>query len=120
VNVALWVLQGLLAAHTAMGAVWKLSNSEQAVPSLRALPHGVWLALAGVELLCVIGLLVPVVARSQMAIAVTAAAVIGAEMVLFGVVHLRASVGGHGQLVYWMVVLALCAALVAGRLSSGR
>ena len=44
VNVVLWILQVLLALHTAMGAVWKFSNSEQTVPSLQAIPHGAWLA----------------------------------------------------------------------------
>ena len=36
-NPTLWVLQSLLALHTAIGALWKFSNSEQAVPSLSAL-----------------------------------------------------------------------------------
>ena len=45
-NILLWVLQILLALHTAMGAVWKFSNSEQTVPSLKAIPHGAWLTLS--------------------------------------------------------------------------
>jgi len=58
-NIFLWVLQILLALHTAMGAIWKYSNSEQAVPSLKVIPHGVWLAMGVVEIICALGLLVP-------------------------------------------------------------
>ncbi len=50
-NIALWILQVLLALHTAMGAVWKLSHSEQTVASLSALPHALWLGLSGLEVL---------------------------------------------------------------------
>ena len=44
-TISLWVLQIMLSLHTLMGALWKFSNSEQAVVSLKALPHGVWLAM---------------------------------------------------------------------------
>ena len=50
-NILLWVLQILLALHTAIGAVWKFFNSEQTVPSLKAIPHGVWLSLSVIEIL---------------------------------------------------------------------
>lgn len=45
-NIGLWILQVLLALHTVMGSVWKFSNSEQTVPSLSAIPHGIWLAMS--------------------------------------------------------------------------
>lgn len=45
-NILLWVLQALLALHTFTGAVWKWSNPEQTVPSLKAIPHGIWLAMS--------------------------------------------------------------------------
>lgn len=53
-NIFLWVLQILLALHTAIGAVWKFSNPAQTVPSLSAIPNGVWLAMSVVELLCAV------------------------------------------------------------------
>jgi hypothetical protein len=56
-NILLWVLQILIAAHTAIGAVWKFSNSEQTVPSLKAIPHQVWLGMSVFELLCSVGLI---------------------------------------------------------------
>jgi hypothetical protein len=115
-NVALWVLQILLALHTVMGAVWKLSNSEQAVPTLKAIPHGVWMALIGVELLCAIGLVLPLFGKSWMPVAAIAAAGIGAEMLLFSGVHLSSGATSHGQMIYWLVVLVFCAVIAVGRL----
>jgi hypothetical protein len=55
-NILLWVLQILLALHTTMGAVWKFSHSEQTVPSLKAIPHGVWSWLPYARLLHTAGL----------------------------------------------------------------
>lgn len=110
-----WVLQVLLALHTAMGAVWKLSNSEQGVPSLAALPHAVWLGLGVVEAACVVLLLAPVVRRSLGRWVPLAAGVVAAEMVVFCGVHLASGVAAHGELVYWLVVAALCGLLAYGR-----
>jgi hypothetical protein len=115
VNVLLWVLQVLLALHTAMGAVWKFSNSEQTVPSLKALPHGVWMALGVVELACVLGLLLPALNKRLGVLAPIAAACIVAEMLLFSGVHLLSGQTEHGQLVYWLVVAAICAFVAYGR-----
>lgn len=61
-NLFLWILQVLLALHTAMGAVWKLSNSEQTA-GLTALPHGVWMGLCGLEVVAAVALLVPAVSK---------------------------------------------------------
>ncbi len=52
-NILLWVLQVLLAFHTAMGAMWKFSNSEQSAPSLYMIPLGVWLAMSVVAALTI-------------------------------------------------------------------
>lgn len=109
-NIVLWVLQVLLALHTAMGAVWKLTNSEQNVPSLSAIPHGVWMALIGVELLCCVGLLLPLAILAPIA-----AACIAAEMLLFSGVHLASGDGNHGPMYYWLVVAAVCGFVAYGR-----
>ena len=37
-NILLWILQILLALHTAVGAIWKFSNPAQNLPSLSAIP----------------------------------------------------------------------------------
>lgn len=114
-NILLWVLQALLALHTATGAVWKFSNSEQAVPSLSAIPHGAWLALSVIELLCALALIVPAVYRPLAVLAPIAAVVIAAEMLLFCAVHLASRATDHGHMVYWLVVAAFCAFIAYGR-----
>lgn len=115
-NIFLWVLQILLAAHTLIGAIWKFSNSEQTVPSLSAIPHGVWMALIVVEILCSLGLVVPAFYRPLAFLVPLAAVVIAAEMLLFSGVHLSSGDQNHGQLVYWLVVAAICAFIAYGRL----
>ena len=115
-NILLWVLQILLAVHTAMGAFWKFSNSEQTVPSLSAIPHGVWLAISAVELACVVGLVIPLLYRPLAVLAPLAAIVIAAIMLLYCVLHLVSGDPSHGQLIYWLVVAAFCAFIAYGRL----
>ncbi len=114
-NVALWVLQVLLALHTLMGAVWKFTNSEQAVPSLKALPHGVWLALIAVELFAAVALVLPALRRSLSALVPLAALCVVAEMLLFSGVHLSSGAAEHGELIYWGVVAALSGFVAWGR-----
>jgi len=114
-NILLWILQILLALHTIMGAIWKYSNSEQAVPSLKAIPHGVWLGLGVVELACAAALLLPLLLKSMGNLAPVAALVIAAEMALFTFVHLRSGGGSPGEIVYWVVVAAFCAFIAYGR-----
>ena len=88
-NILLWVLQILLAVHTAIGAVWKFSHPEQTVPSLKAIPHGVWLAMAVFEMLCSLALILPAFNKPLAILAPIAAAFIAAEMLLFcGVAYL--------------------------------
>jgi hypothetical protein len=63
-NLLLWTLQILIGLHTIVGAVWNFSHSEQSVPSLKAIPHGAWLAMSVVELLCGAGLILPALSKS--------------------------------------------------------
>jgi hypothetical protein len=116
-NIFLWILQVLLAAHTAMGAVWKFSNSEQSVPSLQALPHGLWLGLSAFELACSAALVLPAAVPSLGLGAPIAAACIAAEMLLFSGTHLTSGTSEHGPMIYWLVVAAVCAFLAYGRFS---
>lgn len=114
-NIALWILQGLLALHTLMGALWKLSNSEQVVPSLSALPHGVWLALGAVEVLCAVGLVLPAIVKRARAAAPLGAAGVGAEMLLFVAVSAASGRANAGEIGYWLVVAVLAGLVVFGR-----
>ncbi len=114
-NLLLWVLQILLALHTAVGAIWKFSNPAQNLPSLAAIPQGGWLALSIIELACAAGLVVPLLYRPLAMLAPIAALVVAAEMLLFCALHLASGDPNHGQLVYWLVVAALCAFIAYGR-----
>ena len=114
-NILLWVLQILLALHTAIGAVWKFSNSEQSVPSLSGIPHGVWMALIVFELLCAVGLVLPALNRQLAIWAPIAAIGIAAEMLLFSGVHVFSGGGDNSQLIYWLVVAAVSGFVAYGR-----
>src|ERR1700753_984824 len=115
-NVTLWIVQVLLALHTFVGAFWKFSNSEQGVTSLKTLPHGVWLAMIGVELLCSVGLVLPLFSPSLRKWAPIAAICIGAEMVLFSAVFLLSGAADYHEITYWLIVAAFCAFIAYGRL----
>lgn len=114
-NILLWVLQILLAAHTAIGAVWKFSNPAQTMPSLGAIPPAVWLGMSVVELLCAVGLVLPLVYKPLGFLIPLAAILIAAEMLLFCGLHVASGDPGYGPLVYWLVVAALCAFVAYGR-----
>jgi hypothetical protein len=115
-NILLWSLQVLLALHTVTGAVWKFSNSEQAVPSFKAMPHELWLALSVVELLCSLALIAPAINKSLGILAPIAALCIAAEMVLFTGFHIYSGEASYSPVVYWGVVAAVCAFIAYGRL----
>ena len=114
-NILLWVLQILIALHTAMGAVWKFSHSEQSVPTLQAIPHKVWLGLSVFELLCSLGLVLPVLGASLGLLAPIAATGIAAEMLVFSGVHMRSGATRHQPMIYWLVVAAVCAFVAYAR-----
>ncbi|WII71875.1 DoxX family protein [Bdellovibrio sp. 22V] len=114
-NVLLWILQWLLAVHTAIGAVWKFTNSEQAVPSLSAIPHSVWVALIAFEFLCALGLVLPAFNKRFSRGVVIAAAGIAAEMLLFCAIHIYSGDPNQGPLVYWLVVAVIAAFVAYGR-----
>ncbi|MBX7097058.1 MAG: DoxX family protein [Myxococcaceae bacterium] len=117
-NALLWVFQILLALHTLMGAVWKVTNSEQSVPSLSALPHAAWLALIGVEVLCAVGLVLPALVKPLAKFALVAAAALVVEMLLFSVLHLASGSTQHGEMIYWLVVAGFAGFIAVGRWKS--
>jgi len=109
-------LQILLALHTAVGAVWKSSNSEQAMPSLGAIPHGVWQSMTVLELLCAVALIIPLFDKRAAILAPIAAGFVAAEMLFFSGVHLAFGSTSIGPVIYWLVVAAVSAFIVYGRL----
>ncbi|HMA92629.1 MAG TPA: DoxX family protein [Polyangiaceae bacterium] len=114
-NIILWISQILLSLHTLTGAVWKYSNSEQSVPSLKAIPHGVWLGLGVVEILCALALVVPILSKSLGVLTPLAAGCIVAEMLIFCGLHIYSGDKNYGPVAYWLVVAAIGAFIVYGR-----
>jgi hypothetical protein len=116
VNILLWVLQILFALHSAIGAVWKFSHSaEQTMPSLKAIPHGVWLAMGVFDLLISLCLILPAFYKPLAVLVPIAAVCIVVEMLLLSAVHIYSGDANRGPIVYWLVVAALCAFIAYGR-----
>lgn len=116
-NIVLWVLQGLLALHTVIGAVWKFSNGPaQTMPSLAAIPPGLWLAMSVIEIALAVDLVLPALVPRLGLLVPIAAGAIALEMVSFCAVHLSTGNPNRSPLIYWLVVAALCAFIVYGRL----
>jgi hypothetical protein len=116
-NIALWVLQILLAVHTLMGVGWKLINPPQAVDSLAAIPHFVWIGISVIEVFFSVGLALPALHRPLAILAPISAAGIAAIMLIYSAIHLASGKGDNGQLIYWLVVAAIAAFIVYGRLA---
>lgn len=91
-NIVLWVLQVLGALlFTASGGmkVFMFDQVTQDVPSFAALSRPAWTALGVLELLCVVGLVVPALLHWQPRLVGVAAAVLALETVVFVWVHIQ-------------------------------
>ena len=91
-NVVLWVLQSLAALVYGASGVMKVFMFDQIshdVQSFGALPRNAWTALGVLELLCVVGLIVPSVFRWRPALTVAAAALLALESLVFIGVHVK-------------------------------
>lgn len=114
-NIVLWILQALMAMHTAMGAKWKFSHAEKMLPSLRAIPPVAWRALGILEMFLSLCLVLPGFYAPLYIFVPIAALCIAAEMLVFCGVQLRSGVGKSHSLIYWLVVAVLCAFIAYGR-----
>lgn len=107
-NILLWILQVLLALHTAMGAVWKFSHTaEQTMPSLSAIPSSVWMMMSVLELLFAVGLIIPGFKKNWGVLIPIAAVGIVIEMLVFCGLHLSSGATDMGPMIYWLVVAAV-------------
>src|SRR6476620_11142295 len=91
-NILLWVLQVLAALVYGASGVMKVFMFDKVsgdVPSFGALPKKAWAALGVVELICVVGLIVPSAMHWQPRLTVLAATVLAAESLVFIWVHVR-------------------------------
>lgn len=115
-NVTLWILQVFLALHTIIGAIWKFSNpAKKAIPSLKAIPHSVWISMCIIELVLSLCLILPAFNKSLGILTPIAGACIAAEMLIFCTVHLVSRETNHSPIIYWSVVAAICAFIAYGR-----
>jgi hypothetical protein len=91
-NILLWVLQGLAALVFGASGVMKVfmfDKISKDVRSFDALPRKVWTAMGILELVCVVGLIVPAALRWQPGLTVVAAAVLAVESLVFIGVHVK-------------------------------
>lgn len=116
-NMLLWVLQILAALLYGASGVMKAFMFDQIskdVRSFGALPRKAWTALGVLELVCVVGLIVPATLRWQPWLTVAAAAVLAVESLVFIWVHVKYREVGT---IIMCVVLGLLMAFIAyGRL----
>lgn len=91
-SMLLWVLQGLAALLYAASGVMKvflLDSVSEDVPSFGALPRRVWSALGIIELVRVVGLIVPAAFRWHPCLTAVAASVLAAGSLVFIGVHVK-------------------------------
>ena len=91
-NILLWVLQVLSAFLYGASGVMKVfmfDTVSKDVPSFGALPRQAWMALGLLELVCVVGLIIPSALRWQPVLTVVAATVLAIESLVFIGVHAK-------------------------------
>ena len=112
-NILLWILQVLAALLYAASGVMKVFMFDKISadqPAFGALPREAWMALGLLELLCVVGLIVPSAFRWHPKLTVVAAAVLAIESLVFIWVHVK-----YGEIppIIMSAVLGLLMAFVA-------
>ena len=91
-NTLLWILQVLAALMYAASGVMKAFMFDKVtadVKSFGALPKRAWFALGLLELVCVVGLVVPDALHRQTMFTVAAATILAVESLVFIWVHVR-------------------------------
>lgn len=112
-NIALWILQAVAALLYGASGVMKVFLFDKVsgdVPSFGALPKGAWNALGVLELVCVIGLIVPAALRWHPTLTPLAAAVLALESLVFIRVHVKYREKGS---ILMCIVLGLLMAFIA-------
>jgi hypothetical protein len=91
-NILLWVLQVLAAFLYGASGVMKVFLFDKVsadVPSFGALPRRAWMVLGMIELVCVIGLILPGVLHWKPTLTAVAAVILCVESLVFISVHVR-------------------------------
>ncbi|MEO5825988.1 MAG: DoxX family protein [Gemmatimonadales bacterium] len=112
-NILLWVLQVLAALAYGASGVMKVFLFDQVsadVPSFGALPREVWAVLGIIELVCVVGLIVPGAFHWRPTLTVLAAAILAIESLIFIGVHIKYNENGS---IFMSAVLGILMAFIA-------
>lgn len=112
-NTLLWVLQGLAALLYGASGIMKVfmfDEIREGVPSFGALPREAWIALGIIELVCVVGLIVPGATRWRPRLTVVAATILAIESLVFIGVHVKYDETGS---IIMSAVLGLLMAFIA-------
>lgn len=91
-NILLWVLQVLAALLYGASGVMKVfmfDKISKDVPSFGALPRGAWMALGILELVCMVGLIVPSAFHWRPTLTIVAATILAIESLVFIGVHVK-------------------------------
>jgi hypothetical protein len=115
-NVLLWILQALTALLYGASGVMKVFMFDKIsgdVPSFGALPRQAWVALGVVELVCVVGLILPAALGWYPRLAVAAAIVLAIESLVFIGVHVK-----YGEI--WTVIMCAVLGVLMAFIAYGR
>ena len=91
-NILLWTLQVIVAFVYAASGIMKVFMFDKVsadVSSFGALPRQAWMVLGILELVCVVGLIVPGVLRVNPQLTVAAAGLLALESLVFIGVHVK-------------------------------
>lgn len=91
-NILLWVLQvfaALLYGASGVMKVFMFDKISADVPSFGALPKPAWTALGIIELVCVAGLIVPMLFNWHPSLTAVAAVILAIESLVFIFVHVK-------------------------------
>lgn len=91
-NILLWVLQivaALLYGASGIMKIFMFDKISGEVPSFGALPRQAWMSLGILELVCMVGLIVPSAFSWKPGLTVAAAAVLAIESLVFIGVHAK-------------------------------
>ena len=91
-NILLWILQilaALLYGASGIMKVFMFDKVSKDVPSFGALPRNAWMTLGILELVCMVGVIVPAAFRWHPKLTVLAATILAIESFVFIGVHVK-------------------------------
>lgn len=112
-NILLWVLQilaALLYAASGFMKIFMFDSISKDQPSFAVLPRHVWTGLGVLELICVLGLILPGALHWHPRLTVLAAALLALESLVFIGVHMKSKETGT---LIMVIVLGLLMAFIA-------